>query len=129
LAEKPSILVIDDEEIVRISCQRVLAPLGYEVVTATSGAAGLDLVRDREFDLVLTDLKMPDMDGLEVMSRIKGRLPKAKVIIITGYSTVEVAVRALGEGAFKYIEKPFTPDTLLAAVREALEDRGGQESA
>ncbi|UCD34677.1 MAG: sigma-54-dependent Fis family transcriptional regulator [Nitrospiraceae bacterium] len=112
------ILVIDDEAIVRTSCQRTLVPEGYDVRLATSGQEGLDLMAKESFSLVLLDLKMPDMDGIEVLNRIKTGWPGTKVVMVTGYSTVDTAVQALRLGAYNFIEKPFTPDTLIAAVRE-----------
>jgi two-component system response regulator AtoC len=118
---KPRILVIDDEEIVRISCGKCLAPEGYDVDAAANGAEGLRLTRENDYDLILTDLKMPDMDGLEFLMTIKKTRPETKVIMITGYSTVEHAEEASRLGAYDYIEKPFTPDTLIAAVKEALQ--------
>lgn len=120
--EKPKILVIDDEEIVRISCKKCLNPEGYEVSAAQNGLEGLRLIEETRYDLILTDLKMPDMDGMEFLSKIKERQPGTKVIMITGYSTVENAVAALKQGAYNYIEKPFTPDTLIKAVTEAISD-------
>ncbi len=119
---KTKILVIDDEEIVRISCRKCLAPEGYEVDVAANGADGLRLTREKHYALILTDLKMPDMDGMEFLMTMKEMQPEAKVIMITGYSTVEHAEEATRLGAYNYIEKPFTPDTLIAAVREALHD-------
>lgn len=115
------ILVIDDESIVRMSCSRTLTPEGYLVTLASSGNEGLELLEKEAYSLILLDLKMPDMDGIEVLRAIKEKWPDMKVIMITGYSTVETAVQALRLGAFNHIEKPFTPDTLLAAVKEALE--------
>ncbi|GAB4390733.1 MAG: hypothetical protein Kow0025_24760 [Thermodesulfovibrionales bacterium] len=120
--DKKRVLVIDDEEIVRISCRRALSPEGFEVDVAEDGLQGLSLLRDRGYDVVLTDLKMPNMDGMEVLEHIKDVRPEAKVIVITGYSTVETAVKAIKMGAFNYVEKPFTPDALVQAVREALDD-------
>lgn len=119
---KPRILVIDDEEIVRISCRKCLTPEGYEVDVAGNGADGLRLARENHYDLIFTDLKMPDMDGMEFLMTMKEMQPEARVIMITGYSTVEHAEEATRLGAYNYIEKPFTPDTLIAAVKEALRD-------
>ncbi len=116
---KPKILVIDDEEIVRISCKKCLIPEGYDVDLAGSGREGMELTGSTHYDLILTDLKMPDMDGMEFLMKIKEKQPDAKVIMITGYSTVEHAVEAIKLGAFNYIEKPFTPDKLITAVKEA----------
>jgi len=110
------ILVIDDEDIVRISISRALAPEGYEIKTVKDGSEGMKQLEQEEFDLVLTDLKMPNMDGIEVLSNIKNRWPKTDVVIVTGYQTVETAVKAIKLGAADYIEKPFTPDSLIATV-------------
>ena len=117
---KGKILVVDDEDIVRTSCSRALVPEGYEVTPAKNGLEGLKLISENKFDLVLTDLKMPDMDGIEVLRRIKEGWPEIEVIIITGYQTVDTAVKSIKLGAFDYIEKPFTPDALVAAVSKAL---------
>jgi DNA-binding NtrC family response regulator len=113
---KGKILVIDDEDIVRLSCSRTLVPEGYELKLAQNGAAGLKMIGEEQFDLVLTDLKMPDIDGIEVLRSVKEKWPDTEVIIITGYQTVETAVRAIKLGAFDYLEKPFTPDALIMAV-------------
>ncbi len=118
------ILVIDDEDIVRVSCERTLTPEGYEVRLASSGKEGIELLEKEFFGLILLDLKMPDMDGIEVLKKIKARWHETKVVMITGYSTVETAVQALRLGAFNHIEKPFTPEALLTAVKEAFETEG-----
>lgn len=120
MQDKKNILVIDDEEIVRISCRRALVPEGFNVEVARDGLEGLRLLKEKPYDLILIDLKMPNMDGMEVLENILSMRPDAKVIIITGYSAVETAVKAIKMGAFNYLEKPFTPDSLLEAVREAL---------
>lgn len=117
---KQKILTIDDEEIVRISCKKCLIPEGYDVDVASNGLEGMGLTQSNKYDLILTDLKMPDMDGMEFLMKMKEIQPDAKIIMITGYSTVEHAVKAIKLGAHNYIEKPFTPDTLIAAVKEAL---------
>jgi DNA-binding NtrC family response regulator len=113
---KGKILVIDDEDIVRLSCSRTLVPEGYELKMAKNGPEGLQMLEEDTFDLVLTDLKMPNMDGIEVLANIKEKWPATDVVIVTGYQTVETAVKAIKLGAFDYIEKPFTPDTLIATV-------------
>ncbi|MEK6672140.1 MAG: response regulator [Nitrospirota bacterium] len=117
------ILVVDDEEIIRVSCRKCLKPEGYEVDAASNGIEGMELITrsGNSYDLILTDLKMPDMDGMEFLARVKEAQPGAKVIMITGYNTVEYAVKAIKLGAYNYIEKPFTPDFLITAVKEALE--------
>lgn len=117
---RPKILVLDDEEIVRVSCKKCLTPEGYDVDVAANGVEGLAMIENNRYDVILTDLKMPDMDGMEFLAKVKERHPDTKVIMITGYSTVEHAVKAMRMGAYNYIEKPFTPDALIDAVKEAL---------
>ena len=117
------ILVIDDEPIVRISSKRTLVPEGYDVELADSGKAGIEILERNTFDLILLDLKMPDMGGIEVLKVVMERWPGTKVIIVTGFSTVDTAVEALRIGAFNHIEKPFTPHSLLEAVSEVFEKK------
>lgn len=117
---RPKILVLDDEEIVRVSCKKCLTPEGYDVDVAANGVEGLAIIENNRYDVILTDLKMPDMDGMEFLAKVKERYPDTKVIMITGYSTVEHAVKAMRMGAYNYIEKPFTPDALIEAVKEAM---------
>ncbi len=117
------ILVIDDEDIVRRSCSRTLSPLGYEVRLTQSSLDGLRMIDEEKFDLVLTDIKMPDMDGIEVLKQVRDRFPEMKVIIMTGYQSVENALKSVQLGAFDYIEKPFSPDALISSVSKALGNR------
>ena len=114
------ILVIDDEAIVRVSCKRTLEPMGYVVDTANDGIEGLRMLGEKSYDLVLTDLKMPNMDGMEVAANIHSRWPEMKVILITGYSTIDTAERAEQFGLYHYMEKPYTPDDLIKVVSQAL---------
>ena len=118
---KGRILIIDDEEIVRTSCHRILGPEGYSVKTADNGRAGFTLLKNHTFDLVITDLMMPDMDGIEVLRKIRETWPDTEVVIMTGYGTVKTAVRAMKIGVFDYIEKPFNPEDLIAIAAKALE--------
>ncbi|MCE5194108.1 MAG: response regulator [Nitrospiraceae bacterium] len=124
---KKKILVIDDEEIVLQSCRRTLEPEGYEVKTVRSGTDGIILLENESFDLVLTDLKMPDMDGIKILCMIKESWPSVEVVIITGYQTVETAVSALKLGAFDYLEKPFTPDQILSAINNVFMHKTKQQ--
>ncbi len=121
--DKGSILIIDDEEIIRDSCRRVLEPEGYAVRTAGSGGEGLAVLAGVSVDLVLTDLKMPDMSGIEVLVSIRENWPDVDTIIMTGYGTVKTAVNAMKLGVFDYIEKPFSPADLVALVAKAFERR------
>lgn len=117
------LLVVDDEEIVRTSCIRILSSEGYSVETAKSSTEALEKLQGGSFDLVLTDLVMPGITGIELLRRIKEEWPGAEVVVITGYGTVKTAVEALRYGAYDYIEKPFTPEILLHAVERCLEKR------
>ena len=120
---KAKILAVDDEEIVLKSCRKILEGGGHEVFTALSGQEALDLLKKEPIDIVITDIKMPVMDGMEVLERVKKEYPDVLVIIITGYSTVQSAVQAMKLGAFDYIPKPFTPDEVLVVVEKALEKK------
>lgn len=114
------ILVIDDEDIVRKSCSRTLSPLGYEVRLSQSSLDGLRMMDEERFDLVLTDIKMPDLDGIEVLKQVREKFPNMKVIIMTGYQSVENALKSVQLGAFDYLEKPFAPHALISSVSKAL---------
>lgn len=117
---KGRVLIVDDEEIVRVSCQRILVPEGYEVKSAGGAAEGLAILADGPIDVVLTDLKMPDIDGIEVLRRVKEEWPDTEVIMITGYQTINTAVQAIKLGAFDYIEKPFIPNVIVEAIEKAI---------
>ncbi len=117
---KARILAVDDEEIVLDSFRKILVLAGYSIDTVQTGQEALDLVRKRNYDFVFTDLKMPDMDGVEVCKAVKHLRPDIDVIIITGYATVETAVETMKYGAMDYIQKPFTEDELVAMVEKFL---------
>lgn len=116
------VLVVDDEPVVVEGCHRVLTQAGYDVATAARGREGLRRAVAERFDLVVTDLKMPDMDGMELVDFLRAKQPDTAVIIITGYGTVSSAVAATKAGVADYLEKPFTPDRLADAVAHALEE-------
>jgi DNA-binding NtrC family response regulator len=115
-----NILVIDDEAIVRMSCTRTLGPKGYNIDTAEHCVEGLHRLKQKRYDLVLTDFKMPHMDGLELAAHIAAKHPETKIILFTGYSTEETALSAVQQGVYYYMEKPFTPEDLIAVVQKAL---------
>jgi DNA-binding NtrC family response regulator len=121
--KKESILVIDDEEVMRDSCRQVLVRHGHEVATAANGPAGLELLAEHNFDLVMLDLKMPGLAGMAVLDRIKQAAPETIVVVITGHATIAAAVEAMKLGAYDLLPKPFTPDELMAIVNRALERR------
>jgi len=117
------ILVVDDEDIACKSCKAILTQEGGDVETARSAAEALQMMNVGGFDVVITDLRMPGMDGMELLTRIKEQSPSSAVIVITGYSTVQTAVEAIKCGAFDYVPKPFTPDQLTVTVAKAVEDK------
>ncbi|MBI2569810.1 MAG: sigma-54-dependent Fis family transcriptional regulator [Candidatus Schekmanbacteria bacterium] len=117
------VLVIDDEEVVRKSCERVLGEAGYQVSTASGGLEGMEHIEREGCDIACVDLKMPGIDGMEVLRRVRETHPEVGVIIITGYSTVETAVEAMKLGAIDYLCKPFAPDDLTAVIGRAVAQR------
>jgi DNA-binding NtrC family response regulator len=118
-----NILVVDDEESMRDSCQQALSREGNTVEVAEDGATGLAMLRKKPFDLVILDLKMPGLSGMEVLQRIREEAPEIVVIVITGYATVESAVEAMKQGAYDFIPKPFIPESLRMIVKRGLEKR------
>ena len=117
----PKILLVDDEEIIRQLLVRTLGEKGYIVESVEDGNTALEKIKENSFDLLITDLKMPKVDGIEVLREIKKVNPYIEVIIITGYPTIELAVEAIRIGAFDFICKPFDMQALLATVEHSLE--------
>jgi len=118
--EKKTVLVIDDEQIVLDSVIQILTDKDYKVDVSLSGREGLDWAIQKDYDIVLTDILMPDIGGMRVLRDIKRAKPSLPVVIITGYATTKSAVQAMKLGAANYIEKPFEPEELLNAVSSAL---------
>lgn len=118
--EKKKALVIDDEQIVLESVSALLTDEGFEVDVSLDGRQGLDWAIERNYDVVLTDIRMPDIGGMKVLRDVKRVNPSLPVIMITGYASIESAVQAMKLGAAEYIEKPFEPEQLLDAVSRAL---------
>ena len=117
------ILIIDDEESIRDSVSQVLEKEGYGVRSVVSGQEGLSLFGKEAFQVVYLDLKLPGINGLDVLSRLKKISLETPVIIITGYASIESAVEAMKRGAFDYLTKPFTPEEVRVTTRKALESR------
>lgn len=115
------ILIIDDELLLRNFLAETLKRKGYEITTADCGKKGLALVEKEGFDLVITDMKMPDITGLEVLKKVKELAPETLVIVITAYGSIENAVEAMQQGAFNYLLKPFSPDAIEATIERAQE--------
>ncbi|MEK7729057.1 MAG: response regulator, partial [candidate division KSB1 bacterium] len=107
------ILAVDDEPVVLDSFRKILVVAGYAIDTVESGREALGLVQKHKYDFVFTDLKMPEMDGLDVVKGVKHFSPETDVIVITGYATIESAVNAMKFGAMDYVQKPFTEDELV----------------
>jgi len=123
LNEPPRILVIDDEEGIRAGCRRALEPEGYIVETAATGQEGLRRFREGNFDMVLIDVVLPDMRGVDLLAPILEKDPDVVCVVITGYATVELAVQAIRSGAYDFLSKPFTADVLRMTVAQGLERR------
>ncbi len=121
------VLVVDDEEIARRNLEHILSKEGYLVATAASGVEALALLAQRSFDVVLTDLKMEKVNGLELLATVKETSPDVEVILITGYATVDSAVRAMKQGASDYIAKPFQLDEVRAAIHRSLERKRSEQ--
>ncbi len=117
----PKILVVDDEMRIREGCRDVLTQEGFEVASADSGKKGLDMIAREHFDIVLLDLMMPEISGLEVLPEVKSSHPDTVVIVITGYATIEHSIEAMKLGAFDFIPKPFSPEQLKVVVSKAIE--------
>ena len=118
---KAKLLVVDDEKTALANLEHVLAKEGYEVMATQSGPTALRLLEKEEFSVVLTDLRMPKVDGMEILERCHELYPDTEVIMITGYATVDSAVEAMKKGAYHYIAKPYRLDEVRKVVAEAVE--------
>jgi len=118
---RATILVVDDEQIIRLLFKETLEELGHRVITAETGSEGLELVKQRDFDLVFLDLKMPGMDGAKLFRRIKTIKPKLPVTIITGYPESDIMAQALAQGPFGVMNKPFDESDIITAVNSFLQ--------
>lgn len=124
--ENKKVLVIDDEQIILDSVKKILSAEDFEVDPAISSRTGLERAMNQDYDLVLTDIRMPEIGGMRILRDIKRAKPALPVVIFTGYATVQSAVQAMKLGAADYIEKPFTPDMLLTTVKKVLEKIASQ---
>lgn len=121
--ESINILVIDDERVICDGCHLILSEKGHSVDICLKGSEGLNAVQGGKYDLILLDLKLPDIDGLEILHAVKKTNPNIYVVIMTGYSTVQSAVQAMKLGASDYLTKPFIDDALLLAVERVIEKK------
>lgn len=117
---KPRILVLDDNLDMAETISLMLARAGYQSTVCTQGAKALDLIADNRPDLILTDLKMPGLSGMEILERVKNENPTLPVIVVTGYATVDAAVEAMKKGAVDFLSKPFHSDELVLKIKKAL---------
>jgi two-component system response regulator HydG len=119
----PRILIVEDDELSRKNLEHILSRAGYEIEAVGSGAEGLRCLARRAYDLVLTDLRMEKVDGMDVLQKTKEQSPDTEVIMITGYATVNSAIEAIKRGAFHYVAKPYKIEEVRALVAQALEKK------
>ncbi|HMK65245.1 MAG TPA: response regulator [Thermodesulfobacteriota bacterium] len=124
MENKVQVLILDDEPIVGKRLAPALAKLGCEVESFEDPKAALARINEKIFDIVVTDIRMEEIDGIEILEKVKEKSDHTKVIMITGYATVEVAREALGKGAFDFIAKPFKPNDLREVVVRAAQASG-----
>jgi DNA-binding NtrC family response regulator len=117
----PRLLIVDDEKVALANMEHILEGRGYEIVSTHSGPNALKLLDKQEFDIVVTDLRMPKVDGMEILGRCRELHPNSEVIVVTGYATVDSAIEAIRKGAYYYIAKPFRLDEVRKVVAEAVE--------
>ena len=123
LFEEPRLLVVDDEESLRITTAAIFENEGYIVDTASSGDEAIELLNNKDYDLVLTDLHMEGGDGLSVLNRIRRHAPLTISVVLTGFASVESAIAALQEGAYDYLIKPCDIESMKHTIRRGVEHR------
>ena len=122
-AYRPHVLLMEDEMNIAKGLEMVMREEGYEVDLADTGQGALDKFRASEFDLLVADLRLPDMDGMDVVQHVREKRPRTNVVIITGYPSVSSAVEAVRMGVSDYLRKPFTEDEFKTAVKSALKEK------
>ena len=123
--QRLSVLVVDDEASLRTSIEKNLELAGYSVVTEGDPLSALNLLKDQSFDIVLTDLKMPKIDGLEFINACKEKCPDAAIVLMTGFGNHDLALEAMRAGAYDYVPKPFEIEDLIFTLKK---NRGKRES-
>src|SRR5271155_3799655 len=123
LPERKQVLIVDDEPNLRKILSAQLSRDGYDVLTAEDGEQGLALLKDHHIDLVITDLKMPKVDGMTLLKRALLEEPELPIVVITAHGTIDTAVEALKLGAFDFVTKPFDKDELRQIIAKALRTR------
>jgi len=119
--EKKTILVVDNEETIRETILKILEREGYNVLTAGDGQKAVEIIRERQVNLIISDVCMPRIDGNKLLRMAKSILPEVEVVLMTGHGKMELGLEALKEGAFDFIQKPFTKLTLTKTAKQALE--------
>jgi len=119
MEDRIRVLVVDDEEVVRLGYRRVLSSDGFNVMAAGNGLEALELMGDDRFDVVLLDMRMPGMDGMQVLRAIKEQWPQSEVVVVTGYPSIETAKEAVKLGAYDYLAKPVVPAAVIRATTGA----------
>ena len=120
---KSSVLIVDDEESIRVSLENILIEENYFVKTANNGLMALEMLQNDHYDVILTDIVMDDMTGVELLKKIKDSFPEILVLLMTGYSSLDTAIEAVRLGASDYLIKPFTYKVMLSSITHCLENR------
>ena len=122
-ASKKTILIVDDDKSILRTFTRILQKSGYEIETAETGKEAIEKTEDQHFDLALVDIRLPDMEGTDLLAKLKKQLQQTVKIMITGFPSLETGVKALDEGADAYLVKPVKPQELLLLLEEKLKNR------
>ena len=125
--EQPSILVVDDELLIRDLLYDFFSGQGWQIAVAENGEKALEIVRSKKIDLILTDIKMPEMDGLTLASKVSQTHPEIPVVVMTGYPSVDTAVSALRSKVADYVIKPFNINQLFKLVESKLNEKKADE--
>ncbi|MDP6180375.1 MAG: response regulator [Desulfatiglandales bacterium] len=121
--EVQTILVVDDEKSMREFLEIMLAKEGYQIFLAASGEEAFQILERKKLDLIVTDIRMKDIDGIEVLKKAKGRSPKTMVVMVSAFASAETAVEAMKEGAYDYMQKPFKVEELKKIVKDAIRSK------
>ncbi len=122
--DKGKILVLDDDPAVTLSCKRILGAEGFNITTVSRGEDAVRQLEKEEYELLITDIRLPDVSGIEVVKEARVIQPNTDVVVITGYPTLEDAKESIRLGAFEYIEKPFTPEFMINVAKKIFDRRG-----
>ena len=121
MTRPPELFIVDDEPSILTNCRKILSKLTGNITTAANGLEALNYLKERSFDVVITDLKMSRLGGLAVLEYIREHQPETRVVVITGFASVSSAVEVMKSGAFDYLPKPFTPDEIRQVTDKAIQ--------